>query len=120
MKLGLRARLFVLSLGVVLVTALLVNMQARPAFEAYLMGNLQREVADRAELTAALAEARQASALDTEALSKLAKALAGETHGSVELLRADGTAVATSESVLPSLSRAHEVDFVAARAARRG
>jgi two-component system phosphate regulon sensor histidine kinase PhoR len=120
LKLGLRARLLVLSLGLVLVTALLVNMQARPAFEAFLMGNLQRELAGRAQLVAALAEAQQPSALDAAALSKLAKALANEAHGPVELLRSDGTAVATSEAQLPSLSRGHEPDFVAARAARRG
>jgi two-component system phosphate regulon sensor histidine kinase PhoR len=120
LKLGLRARLFVLSLGVVLVAALLVNMQARPAFEAHLMSNLQREVAGRAQLVAALAEAKQPSALDAAALGRLAKALSSEAQGSVELLRADGTAVATSEGALPSLSRVHEPDFVAARATRRG
>jgi len=120
LKLGLRARLVVLSLGVVLITALLVNMPARPAFEAFLMGNLQRELSGRAQLVAALAEAKQPSALDAAALSKLAKSLAGEAHGPVELLRADGTALATSEAAVPSLSRAHEPDFVAARSARRG
>jgi two-component system, OmpR family, phosphate regulon sensor histidine kinase PhoR len=120
LKLGLRARLCVLSLGVVLVAALLVNVRLRPAFEAYLMSNLQRDVSDRAQLVAALAEAKQPPALDAAALSQLAKTLANEAHSSVELLRADGTAVATSEGALPSISRAHEPDFLAARAARRG
>ena len=120
MNLGLRARLFALSLGVVLLTALVVNMRARPAVEAYLMGSLQHEAEGRAQLVAALAEANKPSALDAAALARLAKLLANEAHASVELLRADGTAVASSDGTIPSLSRAHEPDFVAARAARRG
>jgi len=120
LSLGLRARLFALSLGVVLVTGLLVNMRARPAVEAYLMSSLQHEAEGRAQLVAALAEAKQPSALDAAALARLAKVLANEAHASVELLRADGTAVASSEGAVSSLSRAHEPDFVAARAARRG
>ena len=54
MKLGLRARLFVLSLVVVVVSALLVNMQARPAYEASLMRGLERDLAGRTRLVAAL------------------------------------------------------------------
>ena len=45
MKLGLRARLFVLALGVVVVAAVLVNVEVRAAVEAHLMSNLEREVA---------------------------------------------------------------------------
>ncbi len=120
MKLGLRARLFVLALGVVVVAAALVNLQLRPAFEAHLMSNLEREVAGRARLVAALAEAQRPSAADAEGLTRLAKELAAEAHGSVELLRADGVPLATSERVLSSLSRANDADFVAARAAARG
>jgi hypothetical protein len=120
LKLGLRARLFVLSLGVVVVSALLVNMRARPAYETQLLGNLQREVAGRAQLVAALAEAKRPSALDAAALARLAKDLAAEGQGPVELLRADGVALASSEGAPSLLSRVHEPDFVAARAARRG
>jgi two-component system phosphate regulon sensor histidine kinase PhoR len=120
LKLGLRARLYGLAVGVVVVAAVLVNVELRPALEARLMSNLQREVAGRAQLVAALAEARREPALDQDALSRLAKELALEAHGSVELLRADGTAIASSEGAPPSLSRAHDPDFVAARAARRG
>ncbi len=120
MKLGLRARLVVLAFGVVVVAAVLVNLEARPALEAQLMTNLEREVAGRAQLVAALAEARRPPALDKAALERLAKDLAAEAHVSVELLRADGTAIASSEGAPTLLSRAHEPDFVAARAEPRG
>ncbi|MES1185373.1 MAG: ATP-binding protein [Myxococcales bacterium] len=120
MKLGLRARLFGLALGVVVLAAVLVNVQLRPQLEAHLMSNLEREVAGKAQLVAALAEAQRPSALDREGLQRLAQKLASEAHGSVELLGADGVPLASSERVLPSLSRAHEPDFVAARSARRG
>ena len=120
MKLGLRARLIGLALGVVVVSAVLVNAELRPAFEAHLMSNLEREVAGRAQLVAALAEARRPSALDAAGLGRLAKELALEARGPVELVRADGTPVAISEGVLPSLTRAHDADFVAAHAAARG
>ena len=59
--------------------------------EAHLMSNLEREVAGRAQLVAALAEARRPSASDAAALERLAKELAVEAHGTVELLRADGS-----------------------------
>ena len=120
MKLGLRGRLIGLALGVVVVSAVFANAELRPAFEAHLMSNLEREVAGRAQLVAALAEARRPSASDAAALGRLAKDLALEARGSVELVRADGTPVAISEGVLPSLSRAHDADFVAAHAAARG
>ncbi len=120
MKLALRARLWLLALGVVVFSALLVNAKARPLFEAHLMSNLEREVAGRAQLVAALAEARRPPASDAAALERLAKDLAVEAHGSVELLRADGSAIVSSEGSPPLLSRAHEPDFVAARAAPRG
>jgi len=120
LKLGLRARLLGLALAVVVVSAVLVNFEVRPLFEAHLMSNLEREVAGRAQLVAALAEAQRPAANDARALQSLAKALAVEAGGTVELLSADGAPVASSEAVLPSLSRAREPDFVAARAARRG
>jgi two-component system phosphate regulon sensor histidine kinase PhoR len=120
LKLGLRARLFALSLGVVTVAAVLVNMQARPAFEASLMTTLERDLAGRTQLVAALAEARKVSALDTEALQALTKALASEAHDAVELLGADGLAIASSQGEPPTLSRARDPDFVSARAAGRG
>ena len=109
-----------LALVVVVVSAVLANIELRPVFEAHLMSNLEREVAGRAQLVAALAEARRPPATDAEALGRLAKELALEAHGSVELLRADGSAIASSEGSPPLLSRAHEPDFVAARAAARG
>jgi two-component system, OmpR family, phosphate regulon sensor histidine kinase PhoR len=120
LKLGLRSRLFLLSLGVVVVTSLIVGTQARPAYEASLMTSLERDLAGRTQLVAALAEARHPSPLDAPALSKLAKELAAEAHGPVELLTADGVAIASSEGATHSLSRAREPDFVAARAAERG
>jgi two-component system phosphate regulon sensor histidine kinase PhoR len=120
LKLGLRARLFVLSLGVVTIAALLVNMQARPAFEANLMTTLERDLAGRTQLVAALAEARKVSALDALALQALSKELAREAHDAVELLGADGSAIASSRGKPPTLSRARDPDFVSARAAPRG
>jgi len=120
LKLGLRARLLVLAFGVVAVTAVLVNVEVRPRFEAHLMSNLEREVAGRARLVAALAEAQQPSALDASALHRLAQSLALDAQGSVELVSAEGVPLASSESVLPSLSRVRDPDFVAARAAPRG
>ena len=119
MKLGLHARLFVLALGVVIAVTLLVNARARPLFEAHLMSEAQRDVAGRARLVAALAEARRVPALDRAALARIAKELATEAHGSVELLRADGTSLASSEGAASSLSRANQVDFSAARAGKR-
>ena len=120
MRLGLRSKLFLLSLGVVVVSAGLVSLQARPVFEAHLMTSLQRELQGRAQLVAALAEAKRPSAADAASLSRLAHELAAEAHTSVELVGADGVALATSRAALPSLSVAHEPDFVAARAAARG
>ncbi|HKY36623.1 MAG TPA: ATP-binding protein [Polyangiaceae bacterium] len=120
MKLSLRAQLFLLSLGVVIVTALLVNMQARPAYEASLMTSLERDLAGRARLVAALAEARRPVATDMTALQQLASELGTESGCIVELLRADGMALANSEGSPASLSRAREKDVMAARAHRRG
>jgi two-component system phosphate regulon sensor histidine kinase PhoR len=120
LRLGLRARLFVLSLGVVSIAALLVNMQARPAFEASLMTTLERDLAGRTQLVAALAEARKASALDPPALQALTKELASEAHDPVELLGADGEAIASSHGKPATLSRARAPDFIAARTAPRG
>jgi len=120
LKLGLRARLVALAVLVVAVTALLVDLRARPLFEAHLMGNLQRDAAARAELVAALAEAKRPSALDKDLLSRVAGELAKEAHVSVELVAPDGTSLASSEGSVPTLSRSHEPDFMAARAAKRG
>jgi two-component system phosphate regulon sensor histidine kinase PhoR len=120
LKLGLRARLFALSLGVVLAASLIVGTQARPAYEASLMTALERDLAGRTQLVAALAEARKVSPLDAAELSKLAKSLSAEAHGPVELLTADGVAVASSEGAPSTLNRAREPDFVAGRLAERG
>jgi two-component system, OmpR family, phosphate regulon sensor histidine kinase PhoR len=120
LKLGLRARLVGLALGVVVVSAVLVNLELRPAFEAHLMRNVERELGGRAQLVAALAEARRPSAVDAAALAGLAQELAAEARGPVEFVRADGTPLAISDGALPSLSRARDADFVAARAAPRG
>ena len=120
MKLGLRGRLFAVALGIVIVAGAIANWQLRPAFEAHMMGNLEREVSGRARLVAALAEARRPAATDNEALSRLAKELAREANVTVELVRADGVALASSEGKAPSLTREHAPDFVAARAAARG
>ena len=120
MKLGLRARLLGMALGVVVVSAVLVDVEVRPQLEAHLMSNLEREVAGRAQLVAALAEAQRPSPLDVAALQQLAKALAVDARGPVELVGADGVPLAGSEPTQPSLSRARDADFVAARAARRG
>jgi len=120
LKVGLRGRLFGVALGVVVVATALVNLELRPALEAHMMGNLEREVAGRAQLVAALAEMRRPTAADAEGLKRLAKELAREAHVTVELVRGDGVAIATSEGAPPSLSRANEPDFVAARAAGRG
>jgi two-component system, OmpR family, phosphate regulon sensor histidine kinase PhoR len=120
LKLGLRARLIALAVVVVTVTALLVDLRARPLFEAHLMGSLQRDVAARAELVAALAEAKRPSALDKDLLTQIARALATEAHVTVELVGPDGTPLASSESNVATLSRSHDADFTAARAAKRG
>jgi two-component system phosphate regulon sensor histidine kinase PhoR len=120
LKLGLRARLLALSLGVVLVAAVVVETQARPVFEAHLMTSLERELSYRVELTAALCEARLRASGDDAAASQLAKELSREAHGVVELLRADGQAFASSEGSPTSISRANEPDVVAARGVARG
>jgi two-component system phosphate regulon sensor histidine kinase PhoR len=118
-KLGLRARLFALSLGVVVVTGFIVDMQARPSFEASLMSTLERDLAGRTQLVAALAEARKPSRSDATALGVLVKELASEAHGSVEILGADGIALASSTGKPATLSRARDADFRAARGSGR-
>jgi two-component system phosphate regulon sensor histidine kinase PhoR len=120
LKLGLRAKLLLLSLGVVVVSAGLVSVEARPALEAHLMSSLQRDLQGRAQLVAALAEARHPSPRDAEALSRLARDLATEAHTSVEILGADGAGLASSEGAPSSLSRAKEVDVIAASTQARG
>jgi two-component system, OmpR family, phosphate regulon sensor histidine kinase PhoR len=120
LKLGLRARLFLMSLGVVVVSGVIVGSQARPAFEASLMTNLERDLAGRTQLVAALAEARKASPLDAAGLQALAQELSVEAHGPVELIAADGATMASSLGKPASLSRARDPDFVAARATKRG
>jgi two-component system phosphate regulon sensor histidine kinase PhoR len=119
LKVGLRARLFALALGVVVAAGLLVNARARPLFEAHLMSQAQREVAGRALLVAALAESKALSPFDAAALAQAAKGLSAEAHGPVELVRVDGTALASSEGAPSTLSRVRDPDFVAARAGRR-
>ena len=85
MKLGLRGRLFGVALGVVVVAAALANVELRPAFEAHVMGNLEREVSGRAQLVAALAEDGAALLAPPEraAIARLVYALADiiETGG---------------------------------------
>jgi two-component system, OmpR family, phosphate regulon sensor histidine kinase PhoR len=120
LKLGLRARLFAPVVVLVVGAALLVNGWGRPAYEANLMGNAQRELGARASLVAALAEAKRASAADAGALSQLARELSVEAGSSVELLREDGTVLASSDGRPSRLSRASEADVAAARTAKRG
>lgn len=119
MKLGLRARLFALSLVVVAAAALLVHVRGRPLFEAQLMIGAQRDTAERAQLVAALAEAKRLSPFDQTALARSVKELAAEARAEVELLRLDGSALASSIGAPASLSRARDADFVAARSGRR-
>jgi two-component system phosphate regulon sensor histidine kinase PhoR len=118
--LGLRARLFALVLVVVALTALLVHVRARPMFEAHLMSSAQRDVAGRAQLVAALAEARRLSAFDEAGLARAVAELAIEASSSVELLGIDGAVLAGSRGGAPSLGRANEPDFSAVRAGQRG
>jgi len=119
LKLGLRAKLLLLSLAVVAASATLVSWRARPAFEAQVLNNLQRDLGARAQLVAALAEAQHPSALDTPALRKLAEKLAVEAHGPVEILGVDGRALASSEGPVPAWSRASESDVAVALASSR-
>ncbi|MDF3071642.1 MAG: Phosphate regulon sensor protein PhoR [Polyangiaceae bacterium] len=120
MKLGLRAHLFGLALAVVVAAAILANWRGRPVFEAHLMSNAQRDLGARATLVAALAESRKASAGDVGSLAQLARELSTEAGASVELLRGDGSVLATSEGQPSRLSRAQEVDVAAVRTAKRG
>jgi two-component system, OmpR family, phosphate regulon sensor histidine kinase PhoR len=120
LKVGLRARLLILSLCVVAATALLVNARARPAFEASVMRSLERDLAGRTQLVASLAEARRPAPVKADALSALAVELARESRCSVHLLGADGLALASSGGEPARLSMARDSDVVAARAARRG
>ncbi|RYZ07031.1 MAG: PAS domain-containing protein [Myxococcales bacterium] len=120
MRLGLRSRLFGLALAVVAVVALLVSFRGRPLFEAHLMSSAQRDVAARASLVAALAEAKKVSATDSAALSKAAQELAADAGAYVELIGADGSVLAASVGEPSQLSRAHERDVAAVRGGRRG
>jgi two-component system, OmpR family, phosphate regulon sensor histidine kinase PhoR len=120
LNLGLRVRFVGLALGAVVVSAVLVNVELRPVLEEHLMRNVERELGGRAQLVAALAEARKPTALDSTALERLAKELAAEARGSVELIGPDGSPLAISDGALPSLTRARDPDFTAARAAPRG
>jgi two-component system phosphate regulon sensor histidine kinase PhoR len=120
LKLGLRARLFALALVVVTLTALLVHVRARPMFEAHLMSEAQRDIAGRAQLVAALAEAKRLSPFDDAGLARAVAELATEASSSVELLRIDGAVVAGSRGGAPSPRRANEPDFAAVRAGQRG
>ncbi len=120
MRLGLRVRLLALSIGIVLGAAVIVETQARPAFEAHLMTNLERGLTSRTQLMAALAEAQRPSLLDAPGLARLARELAREAGGSVELLGADGAALASSAGAPAALTRSREPDFVAALAGARG
>jgi len=120
LKLGLRARLFALALVVVALTALLAQVRARPMFEAHLMSGAQRDIAGRAQLVAALAEAKRLSPFDEAGLARAVAELATEASSWVELLRIDGAVLAGSQGGVPSLGRANEPDFAAVRAGQRG
>ncbi len=120
MKLGLRARLFGLALLVVVVTAALVDWRGRPLFEGHLMSGLQRDLAARAALVAALVESKKLSPQDPAALAPLLRDVASEAGASVELLLADGSVLASSEGAPSRLSRLHDADFSAVRAGKRG
>jgi two-component system, OmpR family, phosphate regulon sensor histidine kinase PhoR len=120
LKLGLHARLFGLALAVVVVAAALVNLRGRPLFEAHLMTGAQRDLAARAALVAALVEAKRVSPSDPAALARVARDLATESGVSVELLRADGAALASSRGEPSQLTRANEVDVAAALTGKRG
>lgn len=120
MKLGLRTKLLLLSLGVVVLAALLVNGYARPPYEEQLLSGLVRDVSGRARLAALLAESQRPAAGDAPALTQLAKQLAESSGGAVELLAADGTALASSSGVVSKLSRSRQPDFGAALAGASG
>jgi two-component system phosphate regulon sensor histidine kinase PhoR len=104
-----------LSFGVVVVAAVLVDLRARPAFEEGQVLRIEQDLASRTRLVAALAEAQRPSPADTGALGELARRLGSDASAHVELLSADGTAVASSRGAPSLLNRSREADVVAAR-----
>ncbi len=116
MKLGLRAWLFGLSSGVVLVSCLALFAYADPVLERRLMAQARQELRVRARLVALLAEARQPLSADPqpESLMRLSQALAREVGGPVKLFRADGSLLASSDGRIDSLSYARAPDFLGA------
>jgi len=82
------------------------------------MDEVRRELAVRVRLVAALAEARQLSQAAGEELVRVSQELSREAGGTVQLLRGDGTLLASSDGQIDSLNHARDADVAAAQAGR--
>jgi two-component system phosphate regulon sensor histidine kinase PhoR len=120
LKFGLRARLFVISAGVLLVAVVVVNHYAKPELEARLMAEARSNLAVETRLIAAAAEAHRVPQSDAAALEALTKRLGKESGSLVQLLDGDGTILASSDGQTDPLGRANDPAFKAAGPLRSG
>lgn len=104
MRLGIRAKLFLISLGLILVSVVAGYVYMRGALESAVEAAVRGDLAKRAELVALQASTLDAPMDDWRAWDRLADELGQRAGARVTLIRADGVVVGDSEIGLERLS----------------
>jgi two-component system phosphate regulon sensor histidine kinase PhoR len=124
LKLGVRAKLFLISLGLIVVSVAVSYAYLRPALESSMIEGVRRDLDVRARLVAREASSQIASLDDTAAWSVLASDLGTRAEARVTIIRKDGKVIGDSDVPLGDLphveNHAHRPEVEAALAGRRG
>lgn len=103
MKLGVRAKLFLISLGVITISAVVAYSYLRAELERGLMDRVRADLTIRAELAASIVETRNYRVDDFARWDRLADEIGERAHGRVTIIRGDGTVIGDSQVPLDSL-----------------
>jgi len=124
LKLGVRAKLFLISLGLIVVSVAASYGYLRTALERSMIDGVRRDLDVRARLVAREASSQVVSLEDTAAWSVLASDLGTRAEARVTLIRKDGTVLGDSDVPLADLphveNHAHRPEVVAALEGRQG
>jgi two-component system phosphate regulon sensor histidine kinase PhoR len=104
-KLGIRAKLFLISLGLIVFSVVVAYAYMRTELETAVTQEIRKDLAIRAELIAVQASALPAPLDRIAEWDALADDLGARSHARVTLIRADGTVVGDSDVPLGELSR---------------
>jgi two-component system phosphate regulon sensor histidine kinase PhoR len=103
--LGIRGRLFLLSLGVVILSVTVAGLYLNGALDGFLSGELENQLAVRAQLVARDAAGATLAGGDLAGWDKLADELGAAADARVTLIGRDGTVWGDSELPVVNLSR---------------